>query len=78
MPVAGTCTFVWWERLQDGALVFGIPNLGVMDGGGVALENAQLEPDLRVPNEWPALAAGRDQQLEAGVAELLRQLDEGR
>ena len=74
MPVPGTCTFVWWERMQDGT-VFGIPNLGIKAPDGYWLENTQLEPDILVDNEPGALAAGRDQQLEAAVRELLSQLD---
>ena len=71
MPVAGTCTFVWWEGLQDRTLVFGIPNMAVNVDGG-PLENRQLEPDVLVENEPGALIAGRDQQLERAVVELLR------
>ncbi len=79
MPVPGTCTFVWWERLQDSSLVFGIPNMGVTDGvGGQVLENYQLEPDILIRNEWDLVAQGRDQQLERAVQELLRTLNGGR
>ncbi len=74
MPVPGTCTFVWWERLQDPSLVFGIPNMGVRGPDGVMLENSQLEPDIRVDNGPAQLAAGEDPQLEAAVSELLSQL----
>jgi hypothetical protein len=78
MPVPGTCTFVWWETLQDASLNFGIPNLAVTDGeGGRFLENYQLEPDIRVRNDWDAVALGRDQQLERAVQELLRTLGAG-
>ncbi len=69
-PVAGTCTFVWWETLQDRSLYFGIPNMAV-NAEGAPLENRQLEPDIRVENEPAALIAGRDQQLERAVQELL-------
>jgi Tol biopolymer transport system component/C-terminal processing protease CtpA/Prc len=71
MPVAGTCSFVWWERLQDRRLVFGIPNLVVAGPDGRPLENQLLEPDIRIDNEPAALAGGIDQQLERAVAELL-------
>lgn len=74
MPVPGTCTFVWWEQLQDRTLVFGIPNMGITVNGGTYLENTQLEPDIRVENEPGLLAAGRDQQLERAIAELLKEL----
>jgi tricorn protease len=71
MPVPGTCTFVWWERLQDGATTFGIPNLAVRGQNREILENLQLEPDIRVRNEPAAVIAGRDPQLERAVQELL-------
>lgn len=74
-PVPGTCTFVWWERLQDNTLVFGIPNMAVNDLEGNPLENQQLDPDIRVTNDPAAVAQGQDQQLERAVQELLRELD---
>ncbi len=74
MPVAGTCTFVWWERLHDREIVFGVPNMAVADTDGRPLENWQLEPDIRVDNEYREVAAGRDQQLERAVEELLKEL----
>ncbi|MCK5878266.1 MAG: PD40 domain-containing protein, partial [Holophagae bacterium] len=67
MPVAGTCTFVWWERLQDSSLVYGIPNMAVEGNNGTALEGAQLEPDIRVMNEPSKVSTGLDQQLETAV-----------
>jgi hypothetical protein len=36
------------------------------------LENLQTEPDIRVMNEYEIVSQGRDQQLEAAVADLLR------
>jgi len=74
MPVPGTCTFVWWELLQNG-VVFGIPNLGVADKSGDILENKQLEPDIKVMNEYDKVATGIDQQLERAVKELLKELE---
>ena len=74
MPVPGTCTFVWWERLQNG-VVFGIPNLGVADKSGDILENKQLEPDIKVMNEYDKVAKGIDQQLKKAVEELLKELE---
>ena len=71
MPIPGTCTFVWWEMLQNG-VVFGIPNLGVADKSGDILENKQLEPDIKVMNEYAKVATGTDQQLERAVMELLQ------
>jgi tricorn protease len=73
MPVPGTCTFVWWEMLQN-SVVFGIPNLGVADKSGDILENKQLEPDILVRNEYDKVANGTDQQLERAVKELLEEL----
>ena len=74
MPVPGTCTFVWWERLQDRSLVFGIPNMAVTDRWGTPLENLQLQPDILVENEPGVVSAGRDQQLERAIEELLQEL----
>lgn len=73
--VPGTCTFVWWERLQDRTLVFGIPNLAVEDTNGQPLENQQLEPDIHVASDPAAFAAGRDPQLERAVQVLLQRLN---
>jgi len=74
MPVPGTGTAVWWERLQNG-MVFGIPQVGVIDSDGQYLENNQLEPDIKVPNEPGQVSKGKDQQLEAAVKDLLKTLD---
>lgn len=75
MPVPGTGTFVWWEQQIDPTLVFGIPQGGWRMPDGRFCENTQLEPDLPVMNQPALLAGGRDQQLEAAVAELLREVD---
>ncbi|MBN2430928.1 MAG: PD40 domain-containing protein [Acidobacteria bacterium] len=74
MPVPGTMTSVWWETLQDDTVYFGIPQVGKYDLNGNYLENQQLEPDYRVPNDYAMLARGRDQQLEKAVEILLNQL----
>ncbi len=74
MQVPGTCTSVWWERLQDRSLVFGIPEVGYLDQAGDYTENKHLDPDHPVDND-PALEAdGRDQQLEKAVEVLLAKL----
>lgn len=74
MPVPGTCTFAGWEGLQDG-LRWGVPGLGVKDSKtGKYLENMQTEPDLKVMNEYSAVAKGKDQQLQAAIAALLKTL----
>lgn len=74
MPVPGTGTFVWWERQIDPTLVFGIPMGGWRTPDGKFCENNQLEPDVKVPNEPAIMTAGRDQQIEAAVKELLQQV----
>lgn len=76
MPVPGTMTSVNWITMQDPSLYFGIPVIGYRTADGKYLENSQLEPDIKIANEPTALVAGEDQQLEAAVRELLRQIDE--
>ncbi|WP_420430234.1 S41 family peptidase [Kordiimonas sp.] len=75
MPVPGTCTYVWWERLMSGDVVFGIPQLGVQDKEGDWLENKQLEPTIKVKNNPRAQEVGQDQQLEKAVEVMLQDLD---
>lgn len=74
MPVPGTGTAVWWEGLPGG-YVFGIPQVGMVGNDGKFMENTQLEPDIKVANEPERVANGEDQQIEAAVKELLRQVD---
>lgn len=72
MPVAGTATAVWWERLHNGEIVFGIPQVGMVDlDDGNYLENTELQPDYRVPMSPEDAAAGRDPQLEKAVEVML-------
>ncbi len=78
MPVPGTCTSVWWERLQDPTLVFGIPEVGLVDNEGDFLERKHLAPDHQVDNDPALEAQGRDQQLEEAVRVLLAELDAGK
>ncbi len=75
MQVPGTCTAVWWERLQDRSLVFGIPQVGYIDNWGDLLENKHLDPDYVIDNDPALEAAGRDQQIEKAVEVLLAVLD---
>ena len=72
MPVPGTGTFVWWESQIDPTLRFGIPQGGWRTPDGKLCENNQLEPDILVKNEPDVMSAGRDQQIEAAVKELLK------
>ena len=72
MPVPGTGTFVWWETQIDPTLYFGIPMGGWRTPDGKFCENNQMEPDIKVRNEPEIISAGRDQQIEAAVTELLK------
>ena len=74
MPVPGTCTSVWWERLQDRNLVFGIPEVALVDMQGDIMENKHLGPTYLVPNDPALVAVERDQQLEKAVEVLLAKL----
>ena len=72
MPVPGTSTAVWWETQIDPTMVFGIPMIafwGVKEDR--ALENLQLEPDIKVPLKYEEFLKGKDAQLEAAVKHLL-------
>ena len=71
MPVAGTGTAVWWERLIDKECLFGIPQTSTLDTEGNYLENTQLEPDLKVANTPENRESGADKQLEEAVKHLL-------
>jgi tricorn protease len=71
MPVPGTGTFVWWEEQIDPSLVFGIPMGGWRTPDGKFCENNQMEPDILVRNDPEVISAGRDQQIEAAVKELM-------
>jgi len=74
MPVPGTCTSVWWERLQDRDLTFGIPEVGLVDMQGDLMENKHLDPTYTVEPDPALVATGRDQQLEKAVEVLLAKL----
>ena len=74
-PVPGTMTAVWWETQVNALLVFGIPqvgNWGTKDQRYI--ENFQVEPDILVYNTPEATLSGRDLQLEAAVAEMLKEI----
>jgi tricorn protease len=74
MPTPGTCTFAGWESLADG-IRWGVPHNGVKDSTtGKYLENQQTEPDIKVMNEYDVVIKGKDQQLEAAVAALLKEI----
>jgi len=74
MPVPGTCSSVWWERLQTGDLIFGIPEVALRDMQGDVMENKPLAPTYLVEPDPAAVAAGRDEQLDKAVDVLLSKL----
>lgn len=77
MPTPGTCTFAGWESLQDGVR-WGVPGVGVKDATtGKYLENSQTEPDIRVMNKYEVVSKGKDQQLEAAIAALMKLVQAG-
>jgi C-terminal processing protease CtpA/Prc len=71
MPVAGTGTAVWWETQIDPTLVFGIPMVATIGKENRPTENLELNPDIRVPNEYSKILNGEDQQLAVAVKEML-------
>ena len=71
-PVAGTMTAVWWERLMDSSLVFGIPQVGCRDMRGTFGENTQLNPDVEVYNSPEDYINGHDTQLIKAVEEMMK------
>jgi C-terminal processing protease CtpA/Prc len=74
MPVPGTCSFAGWEMLGDSGVRWGVVPLGVKVEGVGYLDNHQTEPDVKVRNTYEEVAKGRDEQLEAAVAELLKEI----
>lgn len=71
MPIPGTGTAVWWESQIDPTIVFGIPQVGMLDVNGKYLENQQLEPDVKVKNNFNHLTSGTDDQLQKAVEILI-------
>ena len=71
MPVPGTMTAVWWESQINKNLYFGIPQVGIQGMDGKLAENYQFEPDVKVKNDYKAVAEGKDKQLEEAVNLLL-------
>lgn len=72
--VPGTGTAAWWIAPMKGALKWGVPQLGARDNKTGWLENQEIAPDRLIRTDPAAIAAGRDPQLEAAVAELLKKL----
>jgi tricorn protease len=74
MPVPGTCSFAGWEMLGDSGVRWGVVPLGVKVEGVGYLDNHQTEPDIKVRNSYEEVVKGRDEQLEAAVAALLKEI----
>lgn len=74
MPVAATGTAVWWERLFTEDIVFGIPQLGVLDNKNQLQENRDLVPDHQVANTYESQLKGKDLQLEKAVSVLMEKV----
>ena len=73
MPVPGTGTAVWWETMIDGQTVFGIPQIGMRAvKEGYLVENHELQPDIKVNNDYDQFTKGIDQQLKAAVDEMMK------
>ncbi len=70
-PVPGTCSFAGWEGLPLGGY-WGVVPISAKNKKGEWLENNQTEPDILVVNEPEVISAGRDQQLERAIKELLK------
>jgi tricorn protease len=74
MPVPGTGTAVWWEQQIDPTLVFGIPMVATIGKENRPTENLQLEPDIKVANNFKKILSGQDQQLERAVQEMMNEI----
>ena len=74
MPVPATGTAVWWENMISGDIVFGIPQIGMLDNDGNLQENRDLVPDHVVNNDPNAISQGRDPQIETAVKVLLEKV----
>ena len=59
-------------RVAGTTIRFGIPMGCWRSLDGKCGENNQTDPDIRVANAPDVMAAGRDQQLEAAVNELMK------
>ena len=74
MPVPGSCTWMTGQTLADNTMHFSVPTVGVKDMEGRYLENVSTQPDILVMNEFDKVAKGQDQQLEAAIRELIKDL----
>jgi tricorn protease len=76
-PTAGWIIYTWNQPLLDGT-VFRLPRMKVTDNRGRNMEREPRPVDVEVRRPMGESYAGRDSQLDAAVAELVRQIDEGR
>ncbi|MRG46116.1 peptidase S41 [Chitinophaga sp. SYP-B3965] len=74
MPVPGSCTWMTGQTLVDNTMHFSVPTVGVKDLQGKYLENVSTQPDITVMNEFDKVARGQDQQLEAAIRELIKDI----
>ncbi|WP_422356195.1 S41 family peptidase [Roseivirga pacifica] len=70
MPTPGTCSFAGWEGLPSGGS-WGVVPVSAKDKNGRWMENLQTEPDIKVKNMPGAIDAGRDEQLERAIQQLM-------
>jgi tricorn protease len=75
MPVPGTCSFAGWEGLPDGS-VWGVVPVSAKNKAGEWMENNETDPTFTVKNDPEIIIEGRDQQLEKGIEELLKDVKE--
>ncbi|WP_158799212.1 S41 family peptidase [Pedobacter sp. L105] len=77
MPVPGTGTGSWFEQEVNQQLYIQIATAGTYGPGAThPTENHQLEPDIKVKNDYQQILSGKDQQLAAAVLELLKTVQE--
>ena len=63
--------FLGAKTRQNRDLIFGIPEVALIDVQGDVMENKQLAPTYEVEPDPALIAAGRDQQLEKAVEVLM-------
>ena len=75
MPTPGTCTFAGWEMPGRTASAGACRTRASRTATtGRYLENQQTEPDIKVMNEYDVAIKGKDQQLEAAVGALMKEI----
>lgn len=72
--VPGTCSFAGWELLPNGVRWGAVP-ISVKNKAGEWMENNETKPVFSVKNNPQLIAAGKDQQLEKAVEELLKDVN---